>query len=274
MTALILSVLTFFSTALGGLFALRRRGQLYLVMGLSAGILVAAALLDLLPEALEIAPKADPAVVEKVFLCCAVGFLLYYSLDYFVHWGAAGHEERHAADLAQDEHHAVACEVAEDHATHHHDHHHGHHHHVTFGSIAALGLTVHSFLDGFAIGGAFQASAKVGWLVAVAVLAHDFGDGVTTVAVVLGSKGGLRASLGWLLADAAAPVLGCVLAMLTPISQSLMALLLSFFAGSFLFIGAAHLLPEAEHEGKAPWLYAAVVAGFVFVGLIRHFVNI
>ena len=136
---------------------------------------------------------------------------------------------------APGEHHATAREAADHHA---HDHGH-HHHHVTFGSIAALGLTVHSFLDGFAIGGGFQASAAVGWLVAVAVLAHDFGDGVTTVAVVLGSKGGWRASLGWLLADATAPVLGCVLAMMTPISTSLMALLLSFFAGSFLFIGAA-----------------------------------
>jgi zinc and cadmium transporter len=220
MTALLLSVLTFFSTALGGLFALRRRHQLYLVMGLSAGVLIAAALLDLLPEALEIAQQDKSVRVETTFLCCALGFLLYYSLDFFVHLGAAGHEERTDG-------HGEQSETAD-----HHGHH--HHHHVSFGSIAALGLTVHSFLDGFAIGGGFQASAKVGWLVAAAVLAHDFGDGVTTVGVVIAN-------------------------------------LLSFFAGSFLFIGAAHLLPEAEHEGKAPWLYVAVVVGFVFVGVIRHF---
>ena len=59
---------------------------------------MAAALLDLLPEALEIAQPSGPAASEKIFLCCALGFLLYYSLDFFVHWGAAGHEERHAVD--------------------------------------------------------------------------------------------------------------------------------------------------------------------------------
>ncbi|HZZ27695.1 MAG TPA: ZIP family metal transporter [Pirellulales bacterium] len=281
MVALFLSVLTFFSTAMGGLFALRHRNRLYLVMGLSAGILVSAALLDLLPEALEIAQPQGAAAVERVFIFCALGFLLYYSLDFFVHLGAAGHEERHGSERHPAE---PAARSPETPAAHSHQpdvgaqyvaarygHSHGHHHPTTFGSIAALGLTVHSFLDGFAIGGGFQTSATMGWLVALAVLAHDFGDGVTTVGVVLGSKGGWRASLGWLLADAVAPVLGCTLALTIPISESLIAVLLSFFSGSFLFIGAAHLLPEAEHEGKAIWLYGAVVIGFVFVGLIRHF---
>ncbi|HTQ40278.1 MAG TPA: ZIP family metal transporter [Pirellulales bacterium] len=273
MTALLLSVLTFFSTALGGLFALRRRRQLYLVMGFSAGILIAAALFDLLPEALEMAGQAGAASTEKIFLFCGLGFLLYYSLDFFVHLGAAGHEERHAEEPPAADHRLGDANLPDHHANNLHAHHHPahhHHHHVTFGSLAALGLTVHSFLDGFAIGGAFQASATLGWLVAVAVLAHDFGDGVTTVGVVLGSKGGWRASLGWLLADALAPVFGCALALAISISQGLIAVLLSFFAGSFLFIGAAHLLPEAEHEGKAPWLYAAVVLGFAFVGILRH----
>ncbi len=89
---------------------------------------------------------------------------MYFTLDFFLHLGAAGHEERleAAGDIKNQE-----CS--------HHEHH--HHRHVAFGSVAAMGLTVHSFLDGFAIGGGFQASARIGWLVAIAVLAHDFGDG-------------------------------------------------------------------------------------------------
>ena len=137
-----------------------------------------------------------------------------------------------------------------------------------------LGLTVHSFLDGFAIGSAFHANSTIGGLVAIAVIAHDFGDGVSTVGVVLGSKGGLRASIGWLLADAIAPVLGCVAALSISISQGLIAELLGFFAGSFLFIGAAHLLPEAEQEGKARWLYVAVVAGFVFMLIVNSVLKV
>jgi zinc transporter ZupT len=255
MTALLLSVLTFFSTAAGGLFALRRRHQLYLVMGFSAGALIAAALVDLLPEALEVAGVADEAARNHIFLAALLGFFVYFTLDFFVHLTAAGHEGKHE-------------EGGE------HEHHHHHHHHpVTFGSLAAMGLTLHSFFDGFAIGSGFQASERIGWLVAIAVLAHDFGDGVTTIGIVLGSKGKLRTSIGWLLADATAPIVGCAVALTLSVSPAVIAPLLGFFAGSFLFIGAAHLLPEALHEGKARWLYVAVVAGFGLMAIVNYFVT-
>jgi zinc transporter ZupT len=260
MTALLLSVLTFFSTALGGLFALRKRNRLYLVMGFSAGVLIAAALMDLLPEALEMIGPADTATRDHIFLAAMLGFFVYFTLDFFLHLGAAGHEERHE----------VAGDVENQECSHHQHH---HHRHVAFGSVAAMGLTVHSFLDGFAIGGGFQASARIGWLVAIAVLAHDFGDGVTTIGVVLGSKGKLRTSIGWLIADAIAPILGCAVALAMPISPSFIAILLGFFAGSFLFIGAAHLLPEAEHEGKVRWLYIVVVVGFGLMGAVNYLLS-
>jgi zinc and cadmium transporter len=277
-SALQLSILTFFSTALGGAFALRFRSKLYLIMGFSAGILVAAALVDLLPEAAEmIGWSPQQAAAEKssheafidfsapssVFLSAVLGFLLYYSLDFFVHLGAAGHVA-HPESEAADHHHDHGDHV------HHAIHAHSHNHASRFGSIAAAGLVVHSLLDGFAIGGASHTDSKILVLVAIAVLAHDFGDGVTTVGIVLGFRSGLRASIGWLLADAIAPVIGCALALAINISPAVLANLLGFFAGSFLFIGAAHLLPEAEHEGKRPWLYLAVVAGFVFITIVSR----
>ena len=160
MTAIALSVITFFSTAFGGMFALRWRKQLYLVMGFSAGILVAAALLDLLPDAFEVVKQSGESTVKRVLLCAVMGFLAYYSLELFVHRGAAVHEKRQGK--------------------------------VAFASVAAFGLTVHSFLDGFAIGSAFQENSTMGGLVALAVISHDFGDGVSTVGVVLGSSGALR----------------------------------------------------------------------------------
>ena len=164
MTAISLSAITFISTALGGLFALRWRNQLYLVMGFSAGILIAAALLDLIPDAFELIDRSSQSKLEMVLLCVAGGFIAYYSLEMFIHRGAAAHEKRQGK--------------------------------VAFASMAAFGLTVHSFLDGFAIGSAFHANSTVGGLVALAVIAHDFGDGVSTVGVVLGSSGALR--LDWL----------------------------------------------------------------------------
>ena len=58
------------------------------------------------------------------------------------------------------------------------------------------------------------------------------------------------------------------------ISQGVIADLLGFFAGSFLFIGATHLLPEAEEEGNAMWLWLVVVGGFAFMFAINRFFKI
>jgi ZIP family zinc transporter len=127
---------------------------------------------------------------------------------------------------------------------------------------------VHSFLDGLAIGAAFTANAALGTFVGVAVVAHDFGDGVSTVGVVLGSRGAVRASIGWLIADALAPIGGVLAARAVRVPAPVLALLLGFFAGSFLFVGGAHLLPEAGREGRRAPLAAAFVAGVALVGVV------
>jgi ZIP family zinc transporter len=235
MRALLFAAVTFVSTALGGLFALRRRQHLYLVMGGAAGLLVGAALLDLLPDALRLVEDGGPPATRRVLLAAALGFLVYFGIDRALHAGAAAH--RHEAPRPEG----------------------------AFGTAAALGLVVHSFLDGLAIGAAFEESASLGTLVGVAVVAHDFGDGVSTVGVVLGSRGAVRASLGWLLADALAPVLGVLAARSLEVPASVLAALLGFFGGSFLFVGAAHLLPEAAREGRRVPLALAVAGGLTLV---------
>jgi len=235
MTAIALSVVTFFSTALGGLFAIHQRHRLYLVMAFSAGVLVAAALLDLLPEAADLASHSPGASVSGVFVAAAVGFLVFYGLERFVHMSAAGHGDG-----------------------------------SSFGTIAALGLSTHSFLDGVAIGVAFRANPAVGLIVGIAVIGHDFADGVSTVAVVLRSRGGLRAPMGWLLVDALTPIIGATAAQLVAFPPGSVADLLGFFAGSFLFIGGSHLLPESHQARKEPALMIAVVAGFVFLFVVTQ----
>jgi ZIP family zinc transporter len=207
------AIATFLSTAAGGLFALHRREHLYLVMAAAAGLLIGAALLDLLPEAIELSRPSFFGIA----IASAAGFAVLYAADWLVHLGASEHQG-----------------PGREHA---------------FGSLAALGLTLHSFLDGLAIGSAFHADSRLGVVVGVAVVAHDFGDGVSTVGVVLASKGALRASIGWLAADAVAPVAGAMLALALHVPRHGLAVMLAFFAGSFLFLGAVHLLPEAARAG-------------------------
>ena len=71
--------------------------------------------------------------------------------------------------------------------------------------MAAAGLCFHSFLDGVAIGISFQANAKIGLLIALVIIAHDFSDGLNTVTVVLAHGNPVRRSVAWLLVDMAAP---------------------------------------------------------------------
>ena len=73
------------------------------------------------------------------------------------------------------------------------------------GTFTASVLCVHSVLDGIAIGLAFQTSKSIGMVVAIAVLTHDFSDGVNTMNVVLRNQGARAQALRWLVLDDPTP---------------------------------------------------------------------
>jgi zinc transporter ZupT len=129
------------------------------------------------------------------------------------------------------------------------------------GRLVAAVLCVHSLLDGIAVGIAFQASRQIGVIVAIAVLTHDFSDGINTMNVVLRNQGNRRQAFRWLIADALAPVLGvaitCVIA-LPPVSFGPA---LALFAGFFLYIGASDLIPESYHAHPKFLTTAMTLAG-------------
>jgi ZIP family zinc transporter len=108
-------------------------------------------------------------------------------------------------------------------------------------------FSAHSFLDGVAIGIAFQASVTVGAIVTIAVLTHDFSDGINTVNVVLKNGGSRDLARRWLLMDAVAPALGVLSTLFFTIPAQRLSLALAVFAGFFLYIGASDLIPESHH---------------------------
>lgn len=216
----IIAFATFVSTLLGGLFALRFKDKLHLVLGFSAGAVISVAFFDLMPEAIELAEGVYDAGVILQFT--AVGFLAYLILDRLVFFHA-----------------------------HHSDGEHEHQAHVSHKSRGVLGagsLALHSFLDGVAIGLAFQVSAAVGAVVAVAVLVHDFSDGINTVNMILKNSGAKQFAMKWLLIVAVAPILGAFSTLFFTLPQSALAIILAIFAGFFLYIGATDLIPESHHS--------------------------
>lgn len=131
--------------------------------------------------------------------------------------------------------------------------------------LAPASLTLHSFVDGLAIGLAFHVTPAAGVIVAVGVLAHDFIDGANTVVVSLSGGSGRAAAKAWLAADAAAPVVGILLSGTLAIRTFSLAVLLAVFAGFFLYIGASELLPRSQARRPRVSTVTATVAGLALV---------
>jgi zinc transporter ZupT len=141
------------------------------------------------------------------------------------------------------------------------------------GRFAAAVLCVHSLLDGLSVGLAFQASHQIGIIVAIAVVAHDFSDGINTMNLLLKSQGGRGQAFRWLLVDAAAPVIGILLASVIALPGSSFGTALALFAGFFLYIGASDLIPESFHAHPKFLTTAMTLAGaavlYAAITLIR-----
>ena len=132
---------------------------------------------------------------------------------------------------------------------------------VPRGGVAAAILCVHSLLDGISIGLAFQASRQIGIIVAIAVLTHDFSDGINTMNMVLKGRGSRAQALRWLLIDAVAPVVGVISTGFFTLPGDAFGIALALFAGFFLYIGASDLIPESYHAHPKFLTTAMTIAG-------------
>lgn len=247
------AVLPFLSTLLGGWAVFRLRHRLHVAMAFAAGILVATALVDLIPESIELIGGADPAIATG--LAAIVGFLIYASVEAFIHQGSY----EHSHDPNQDPH--VPHEHAEPLSTAR----------STLGWLAPAGLIVHSTLDGVAIGLGYEAGPEIGLLVMLAVLVHDFADGLNIVTVAFAGGRGRRGAIVLLAFDAVATFVGVAISQVIPLDGVQLGLLLGAFGGAFIAIGASHLLPEAQHRqrGSVSPLVVLVVLGAGVVVAVR-----
>jgi zinc transporter ZupT len=129
------------------------------------------------------------------------------------------------------------------------------------GGFAAGVLCIHSLLDGVAIGLAFQTSHQVGIVVAIAVLTHDFSDGINTMNIVLKNQGRGPQATYWLIADALAPVAGVASTCFFTLPGEAFGTALALFAGFFLYLGASDLIPESYHAHPKFLTTAMTLAG-------------
>lgn len=220
-------ILPVFSTLLGGYAVYKWKRDLHPWLSFSGGVLLGVAFLDLLPEAIEQAGEQG-IVPQTLFLGTLAAILFFHILDKTLSFHA--HHEH--VDGAPTEH----CENDR--------------HRQTKSFIRAGSMIVHSALDGVAIGGGFAIDFNLGILVLLAVVMHDFSDGMSTVTMLRHGLGGKhRSILPFLVVDALAPFIGAFIGRVLAPEGSVIAFLLAGFSGFFLFLALSDLLPQA-HSGR------------------------
>jgi ZIP family zinc transporter len=239
---IILSIATFISTLLGGLFAIKFKDKLHYIMAFAAGVLLGVVAFDIFPEIIEQVKIYNFSSVG-VMIALVLGFLIFHILEKSI--------------LIQHCH-------EEDCATHHK--------HPHIGVASAVALIGHSFLDGVGIGLGFQVSPAVGILVAVAVISHDFTDGMNIVTLMLNNKNTAKKSKIFLLLGAITPILGAVSTLFFQVPAQFLVLYLGFFAGFLLYIGASDILPEAHSEHSSYKLIGLTILGTLFIFIITRLV--
>lgn len=200
---------------------LARKYSIFLI-SFAAGIILGTTFLNLIPEAIEL-NKNYPFFI-------LAGFLIFYLVENFIAVHACREEQ---------------CEK----------------HRITV--ISITGLAMHSLIDGIAIGVGFEISNALGVLTSLAVISHEFPEGLVAVSLMLYSGYKKSKAIFYSIVVALATPLGAILSLLflKDLKTESLGIILSFVAGTFLYVGAADLIPETHKEkNKTNWL-------FVFIGI-------
>jgi len=176
--------------------------------------------------------------VRTTSVALIAGFLSLHFIEQF-----AGSHEPAESDYGHEHTHAV--EIA--------------------GTVGAIAMAGHIFLDGVALALAFKVSNALGYAVFIAMIVHAFSDGLNTVALLI-KTGQWRSRGKYLLAvDAVARVGGAAIGSALTISDSNLAIYLALFSGIVIYLATSHILPEAHSKHPSKVTMLATLAGVVIM---------
>ena len=240
MLVILLATTTVIATFFGGLLALRAKDRFHLVLGLSAGLLLGLVGFDLLPEIFEMNSQ-DLIGVKTVSVALIVGFLALHFIEQF-----AGSHEPAESDYGHE--HTHTFEIA--------------------GTVGAIAMAGHIFLDGVALALAFKVSNELGFAVFIAMLVHAFSDGLNTVALLIKTGGWKKRGKFLLAVDAVARIGGAAVGSSLTISDSNLAIYLALFSGIVIYLATAHILPEAHSRHPSKITMISTLSGVAIMWVV------
>ena len=227
------------ATLAGGAVPLRLERHARLFLSFSAGTLVALALLELVPEGTE----AMAGGMHRQLLIVLAAFLATLLLDklHVLHPHAHGME----TDCPPEEHE-----------------------HAPLAMHGALGLLLHSAVDGLALAAGLRQSPGTALAIGLALSAHKFADGLTTVSLVLAHHHRRHAAVRLLFGNAASLVAGFGVGVVVAPDKVQLGGLLLVMAGFFLYLGASDLIPSLTTPVCRKRDVLATACGMVAIALL------
>jgi zinc transporter ZupT len=198
-------------------------------MSFAAGVLITVSLIHILPEAYAMNNQAPMFVL--------IGFMgLYISNRILDRYRFHGHEESQ----------------------------------ITIGLIPMIGIGIHSFIDGVIYSVTFNVSVFTGILAAIGMVLHEFPEGIVTFLLLRRGGFSRKKAIIWaLIAAAFSTPLGTLISypFIETIDRGTLGLMLAFSAGALLYVGATHLLPAVEQEGRRCTVFS-LLAGILVAVII------
>ena len=194
------------------------------MVSLAVGTLLGAAFLEIIPHAFELSSD-----VHQVTFVVLIGILILFVLEKLLIW-------RHC--------HGVHCEA------HSSD---SHFEMSNKGSFVLIGDLFHNFVDGVLIASAFLVNINLGFVTALAIIAHEIPQEVSNISILVNSGFSKFKALSFNVIASITTILGAILAYyVLDYMSSLIPIILAFAASTMLYVAVSDLIPDL-HKKTEIW---------------------
>ena len=226
-----------FGTTIGGLIGIyfKKTSDKFLsfILSFASGLMLAIVCFDLIPEAMEMAS------IINVLLGITLGIIAMIACDIFVQ------NKFNSKNIKLEKNSLLKT-----------------------GIIVSIGLALHNFPEGLAIGSGFEASITLGYSLAIAICLHDIPEGISmAVPMKSGGMNKIKIILFVILSGITTGIGAFFGALIGGISKKVISMCLSFAAGAMLYIVSGELTPESNKLYKGRMTAIGNIFGFL-LGMI------